>query len=183
MAQKEIILGVTASIASYKACDIIRDLSHEGFGVTVVMTDDAKEFITPLSLAALSRNKVYSGMFTESQGWDIEHIALSDKADLILIAPATANMINKLASGMCDDLLSSTVLASHAPILIAPAMNTTMYKHPITQENIAKLKKIGYTFIGPKEGKLACGKIGIGHLADVEDIVKEVKRVLTRILH
>ncbi|HAH20558.1 MAG: hypothetical protein A2Y00_05195 [Omnitrophica WOR_2 bacterium GWF2_43_52] len=178
MARKEIVLGVTASIASYKACDIIRDLSQEGFGVTVVMTDDAKEFITPLSLAVLSRNKVYSGMFTEPESWDIEHIALSDKADVILIAPATANMINKLASGICDDVLSATVLAAKAPVLIAPAMNTAMYEHPITQENIAKLKKIGYTFIGPQEGKLACGKRGIGCLADVEDIVREVKRIL-----
>ena len=178
MARKEIVLGITASIASYKACDIIRGLGQEGFGVTVVMTDGAKEFITPLSLAVLSRNKVYSGMFTEPEGWDIEHIALSDKADVILIAPATANMINKLASGICDDVLSATVLAAKAPVLIAPAMNTAMYEHPITQENIAKLKKIGYTFIGPQEGKLACGKRGIGCLADVEDIVREVKRIL-----
>lgn len=178
MAKKEIILGVTASIAGYKACDIIRSLRDEGFNVTAVMTEGAKEFITPLSLASLSGNRVYSQMFSDPEGWDIEHISLSQKCNLILIAPATANMINKLAAGLCDDVLSAAVLATKAPVLIAPAMNSRMYEHKITQENIAKLKKIGYKFIGPKEGKLACGEIGIGHLADVEDIVKEAKRIL-----
>lgn len=177
MAQKEVILGVTASIASYKACDIIRALKEEGCKVTVVMTHDAKEFITPLSLAVLSQNKVYSGMFIEPQDWDIEHISLADKADVLLIAPATANVINKLAAGICDDLLSCTVMAAKAPVLIAPAMNCNMYEHPLTQENIAKLKKIGYTFIGPQKGKLACGKFGIGCLAAIEEIVREVKKV------
>lgn len=178
MGKKEIILGVTASIASFKACEIIRSLKEDGFNLTVLMTKDAKEFITALSLAGLSRNKVYSEMFADPEAWDIEHISLADKANLILLAPATANMINKLACGICDDLISCTVLAAKAPVLIAPAMNTNMYEHKITQENIAKLKKIGYRFIGPEKGKLATGKIGIGHLADVEDIVKEVKRIL-----
>lgn len=178
MNKKEIILGVTASIASFKACEIIRALKEEGCDVTVIMTEDAKEFITPLSLAALSRNKVYSEMFSDPPVWDIEHISLADKADLILLAPATANMINKLACGLCDDLISCTVLAAKAPVLIAPAMNSNMYEHKITQENISKLKAIGYKFVGPQKGKLATGKIGIGHLADVEDIVREVKRIL-----
>jgi phosphopantothenoylcysteine decarboxylase/phosphopantothenate--cysteine ligase len=178
MAQKEVILGVTASIASYKACDIIRALKEEGCKVTVVMTHDAKEFITSLSLAVLSQNKVYSEMFIEPHDWDIEHLSLADKADVVLIAPATAKVINKLAAGICDDVLSCTVMAAKAPVLIAPAMNCNMYEHRITQENIAKLKKIGYTFIGPQKGKLATGKVGIGHLADVEDIVREVKRIL-----
>lgn len=178
MAPREIILGVTASIASFKSCDIIRALKEEGFAVTVIMSEDAKEFITPLSLAALSRNKVYSQMFSDPQAWDIEHISLADRADLVLIAPATANIINKLACGICEDLLSCTVLATRAPILIAPAMNSNMYEHKITQSNIAKLKSLGYKFVGPERGKLATGKIGIGHLADIGDIVKEVKRVL-----
>jgi phosphopantothenoylcysteine decarboxylase/phosphopantothenate--cysteine ligase len=178
LGKREIILGVTASIAGYKACEIIRALKEDGFNLTVLMTKDAKEFITALSLAGLSRNKVYSEMFSDPQAWDIEHISLADKADLILLAPATANMINKLACGLCDDLISCTVLAAKAPVLIAPAMNTNMYEHKITQENIAKLKKIGYRFIGPEKGKLATGKIGIGHLADVDDIVKEVKKIL-----
>ncbi|OGX31803.1 MAG: hypothetical protein A3D27_03070 [Omnitrophica WOR_2 bacterium RIFCSPHIGHO2_02_FULL_46_37] len=178
MAKKEIILGVTASIASFKACEIIRALKEDGFNVTVLMTKDAMEFITALSLAALSRNKVYSEMFSDPRAWDIEHISLADKADLILLAPATANMINKLASGICDDLISCTVLAAKAPVLIAPAMNSNMYEHKITQESISKLKAIGYKFVGPQKGKLATGKIGIGHLADVDDIVREVKRIL-----
>lgn len=178
MTKKEIILGVTASIAGYRACDIIRDLKEEGYNVNVIMTGDAKEFIAPLSLAALSRNKVYSEMFSDPSAWDIEHISLADKADLILVAPATANIIGKIACGLCDDLLTCTVLAAKAPVLIAPAMNTNMYEHKITRENIAKLKKIGYHFIGPEKGKLATGKIGIGRLSAVKDIVKEAKRIL-----
>lgn len=178
MAKKEIILGVTASIASYKSCDIIRDLKEEVYNVNVIMTEDAKKFIAPLSLASLSRNKVYSEMFSDPSAWDIEHISLADKADLILIAPATANIINKIACGLCDDLLTCTVLAAKVPVLIAPAMNTNMYEHKITQENIAKLRKIGYRFVGPEKGKLATGKIGIGRLSDTKDIIKEVKRIL-----
>ena len=178
MSKKEIILGVTASIAAYKACEIIRSLKEEGFEVTVIMTEEAREFITPLTLASLSRNKVYSQMFSDPQDWEIEHISLADKADLILIAPATANIIAKLACGLGDDLLSSCVLAAKAPVLIAPAMNFNMFRHKLTQENIAKLKKIGYKFIGPEKGKLADGRVGIGHLASVEEIVKEVKKVL-----
>ena len=178
MPKKEILLGVTASIAGYKACDIIRDLKEEGYNVNVIMTGDAKEFIAPLSLAALSRNKVYSEMFSDPSAWDIEHISLADKADLILIAPATANIIGKIACGLCDDLLTCTVLAAKAPVLIAPAMNTNMYEHKITRENIAKLKKIGYHFIGPEKGKLATGRIGIGRISETKDIIKEAKRIL-----
>lgn len=178
MNKKEIVLGVSASIASYKACDIIRALKEDGYNISVVMTEDARELIAPLSLAALSRNKVYSEMFSEPAAWNIEHISLADRADLVLIAPATANIINKIACGLCDDLLTCTVLAAKAPVLIAPAMNTNMYEHKITQENIAKLKKIGYRFVGPVKGRLATGKIGIGRLSAVEDIVKEVKKIL-----
>lgn len=178
MSKKEIILGVTASIAAYKACEIIRSLKEEGFEVTVIMTEEAKEFIAPLTLASLSRNKVYSPMFADPQDWEIEHISLADKADLILIAPATANSIAKLACGLGDDLLSSCILAAKAPVLIAPAMNCNMFKHKITQENITRLKSAGYKFIGPEKGKLADGRVGIGHLASAEEIVKEVKKIL-----
>ncbi|OGX24483.1 MAG: hypothetical protein A3J51_05520 [Omnitrophica WOR_2 bacterium RIFCSPHIGHO2_02_FULL_45_21] len=178
LSKKEIILGVSASIAAYKACEIIRSLKEEGFEVTVIMTEEAKEFITPLTLAGLSRHKVYSRIFSDPQDWEIEHISLADKADLILIAPATANIIAKLACGLGDDLLSSCVLAAKAPVLIAPAMNFNMFKHKITQENIAKLKSVGYKFIGPEKGKLADGRVGIGHLALVEDIVQEAKTLL-----
>ncbi|MCM8763070.1 MAG: hypothetical protein NC829_01680 [Candidatus Omnitrophica bacterium] len=176
--KKEIILGVTASIAIYKAGDIIRRLQEEGFGVTVVMTREAEELIRPLLFASLSGRKVYSELFGDPAAWGIEHIALADKADLVLIAPATANIIAKLASGICDDLLTCLVCATQAKVLIAPAMNENMYKNKITQENIKRLKDLGYKFIGPKTGKLACGKIGMGCLVNVEEIVKAVKRAL-----
>lgn len=177
---KEIILAVTASIAAYKACDIARLLKKDGFRVSVVMSPDAVKFISPLTLAGLSRNKVYSRMFEDMDSWDIEHISLAQRGDLILIAPATANIIAKLACGICDDLISCIVLASRAPVLVAPAMNDLMYSHCLTQENIARLKKIDYKFIGPRKGILATGKPGMGHLAEVEDIVKEAKRILAR---
>ena len=117
-------------------------------------------------------------MFDKQKDWDIEHISLAETADIILVAPATADVIAKLSGGRCDDLLSCLILASKAPVLIAPAMNDNMYKHPITRENIARLKKIGYKFIGPDRGPLASGKVGLGRLADVEEIVKEVKKIL-----
>lgn len=178
MRVKEVVLGVTAGIAAYKAAEIIRLLKDSGFKVTVVMSPDAQRFITPLTLAVLSGNQVYSGMFDQVQDWDIEHISLAQKADLILVAPATADSIAKLACGLCGDLLSCLILASRAPVLIAPAMNDNMYSHPITQENIARLKKTGYKFIGPAKGKLASGKIGLGRLADAEEIVKAAKKIL-----
>lgn len=176
--EKNIILGLSASIAIYKACDIVRGLREAGFEVSAVMTQEAQELIRPVVFEALSGKKVYSGMFDRQQSWEIEHVALADKADLVLIAPATANIIAKLACGICDDLLSCLVSATKAPVLIAPAMNENMYRNKITQENIKKLKSLGYKFIGPKEGRLACGKAGIGCLADVEEVVKEVKKVL-----
>jgi len=178
MSGKKVILGVTAGIAAYKAAEIIRLLRDSGFKVTVVMTEDAQRFITPLSLAVLSGNKVYSGMFDQPKDWDIEHISLAETADIILVAPATADIIAKLSGGLCGDLLNCVILASKAPVLIAPAMNDNMYKHPITRENISRLKKIGYKFIGPARGKLASGKVGLGRLADVEEIVKEAKKIL-----
>lgn len=173
---KNIILGVTASIAIYKACDIVRRLKEQGRGVTVVMTREAQELIRPVVFQSLSGNKAYGGeLFLEPEGWEIEHISLAEKADLILVAPATANIIGKLAAGICDDLLTCVICATKAPVLIAPAMNEGMYKNKITQGNIAKLKSAGYKFIGPITGRLACGTTGIGCLAEVEEIVQAVK--------
>jgi len=175
MKNKNIILGVTASIAAYKACDIIRRLKEKDFSVTVVMTKDAEEFITPLSLQTLSGNKVHRGMFDlASEEYNVEHVSLADKAAAILIAPATANIIGKVANGLCDDLLSCVIMATKAPVVFAPAMNDGMYSNKILQDNIAKLKALGYKFIGPVKGKLANGKIGIGHLAEIDTIIKEV---------
>lgn len=178
-AGKHIILGVTASIAIYKACELVRKLKAVGFTVSVVMTQESQELIRPVVFQSLSANRVYSGkIFDEPDTWEIEHISLAEKADLILVAPATANFIAKLAAGLCDDLLSCTVCATKAPVLIAPAMNENMYKNKITQNNMAKLKACGYKFIAPVDGLLACGKKGIGCLAETEEILRQVKKIL-----
>jgi len=177
--EKNIILGVTASIAIYKACDIIRRLKACGFSVHVVMTKEAEELIKPIVFRSLSANRVYRGLiFDEQDSWEIQHVALAQKADLILIAPATANIIAKLAAGICDDLLTCTVCASKSKVLIAPAMNENMYNNKITQSNISKLKSCGYKFIAPNKGLLACGVVGTGCLAETVEIVKEVKKLL-----
>lgn len=175
MKPKNIILGVTASIAIYKACEIIRQLKKEDFSIAVVMTKEAGEFIKPIVFQSLSGNKVYQGFFDEPQTWEIEHISLAKRADLVLIAPATANIIAKIVSGICDDLLTCLVCATKAPVLICPAMNESMFENKIVQDNIKKLKTLGYKFVGPIKGRLACGRVGMGCLAEVETIVKEVK--------
>lgn len=173
MKKKEIIVGITGSVAAYKACDVISGLRQIGHNTTVVMTKEAAEFITPLLLGYLSSNTVYTDMFEAPEAWSPEHISLADKASLILIAPATANIIAKIANGICDDLLTCIVMATKAPVLIAPAMNSNMYAHKATQDNIKRLKLFGYKFIGPAEGRLACGTTGLGHIASTEEIVKE----------
>lgn len=174
--ERNVILGVTASIAIYKACDIVRRLKEQAFSVTVVMTKEAEELIRPIVFQSLSGNKVYSELFAREDAWEIEHVSLAEKAELVLVAPATANIIGKVASGVCDDLLTCVVCATKAPVLFAPAMNKNMYANKIVQENIKKLKTLGYKFIGPRTGQLACGKMGIGCLAEVEAIIKEVKQ-------
>jgi len=175
---KSIVLGVTGSIASYKACDIINLLKRDGFDVTVLLTKEAREFVTPLTLQTLSGNKVITDMFELPDECSPRHTSLADKAHLVLIAPATANIIGKLANGICDDILTCVVFATKAPVLIAPAMNSKMFENKIVQANIDKLKKVGYKFIGPIKGHLACGDIGMGHLAPVSDIVREAKKIL-----
>lgn len=175
---RNVILGVSASVAIYKACDIVRKLRAEGCSVTVVMTQEAQELIKPVLFQSLSGNQVYRGIFDAPESWEIEHISLADKADCVLVAPATANVIAKVAGGICDDLLTCVICATKAPVLLAPAMNENMYVNKITQGNIQKLKSLGYRFIQPRTGKLACGKTGVGCLADVEEIIKEVKKAL-----
>ncbi|MDD5155947.1 MAG: flavoprotein, partial [Candidatus Omnitrophica bacterium] len=150
----------------------------ENIAVSVVMTPEAQELINPLVFQSLSGNKVYCRMFEDPDAWEIGHVSLAQKADLVLIAPATANIIGKIASGLCDDLLSCTVCATQSPVLICPAMNENMYKNSIVQENIRKLKSSGYKFVSPKKGRLACGKTGIGCLADVAEIIKQAKKYL-----
>jgi len=173
--ERQVVLGVTGSIAAYKAADIIRRLREKNIQVSVVMTACAEKFISPLTLAALSCQKVYREMFDETGAErNIDHIQLAKKADALLIAPATANIIGKIANGLADDLLSCAALATKAPILIAPAMNEGMYTNRIFQDNCDKLKKFGVTFIDAEKGKLACGDEGPGHLANVADIVDAV---------
>ena len=177
--QKQVVLGVTGSIAAYKSCDIIRGLQRKNISVTVVMTEKAKKFITPLTLMSLSQNKVYCNMFVENcDEWTMDHISLAQKADLFLVAPATANVIGKIAGGIADDLLTSTAMTTKASVVIAPAMNTAMYENAIVQNNIKILKKNGIEFIDPISGKLACGDKGNGHLAEVDIIIKKVCALL-----
>jgi phosphopantothenoylcysteine decarboxylase/phosphopantothenate--cysteine ligase len=173
----EVVLGVTGSIGAYKAADLVRRLREEGCGVTCVLTKEAVQFITPLTLQALSERKVYADLFSLEEAAVI-HTTLADRADLVLIAPATANIIGKLATGLADDLLTCVALATRAPVLIAPAMNVHMYEHPAVQENLGRLKRLGHQFIGPEHGQLACGYDAIGHIADVERIVQRALRML-----
>lgn len=176
---KNIVLGVTGSIAAYKAADITNILTKLGYNVDVIMTKSAMEFITPLTLQTLSKNRVYSDMFQLEYPREVKHISLSQKADLFLIAPATANIIGKLANGIADDMLSTNALSMKGiPMLIAPAMNTRMYENPFVQDNIDKLKKYGYQIIEPKEARLACGDTGKGALADVDEIISIVQEAL-----
>ncbi len=178
MSKKCIVVGVTGGIAAYKSLDIISRLKKLDYEIHVIMTKSACEFVTPLSFQALSQNPVTTDMFEEPKAWEIQHISLAKKADLILISPGTANIIGKIANGIADDMLTTTVVATTAPIMIAPAMNTNMYANPIVQDNIKKLKALGYNFIEPNEGRLACGDVGKGKLADTEIIVDAVNTLL-----
>jgi phosphopantothenoylcysteine synthetase/decarboxylase len=176
----KIILGVTGSIAAHKAADLASLLTKAKFNVRVVMTGDAQKFITPLPFKTLTRNPVVTDIYDEDEGWKPTHIDLADTADLLLIAPATANVIAKLAHGLADDALSCIALALNpkAKILIAPAMNGKMWLHAATQANVATLKKRGVEFIGPDEGMLSCGYEGVGRLWPVEKIAARVVKIL-----
>ena len=197
MKAKNIILGVTASIAIYKACEVVRKLLEPNLHLNVVMTKNATQLISPRVFSSLIggqvypvrkrastqgrtqlSNGVYWDEFVSPSDWGMEHICLAKRADLVLIAPATANIIGKIANGIADDLLSTTVMATRAPVLIAPAMNENMFKNNIVQGNIQRLKNLGFKFIGPNKGRLACGDVGLGCLAEIETIVREVKRFL-----
>jgi len=178
LANKTIVLGVTGSIAAYKAVDLASKLTQAGATVDVVMTKAATEFITPLTFRSITHRWVGSEMFEATPQFDIEHIALADRANLVVIAPATANIIAKLAAGIADDLLCCTVLATKAPIILAPAMNVHMYENPITQDNLAKLRSRGFSIVEPAYGALACQNVGMGRLADVDHILATVHEIL-----
>ena len=175
---KNIVIGITGGIACYKVCEIISYLVREGANVDVIMTKNATEFITPLTIEVLSKSKVVIDMFEKKEHIEVEHISLARKADLMLIVPATANIIGKVANGIADDMLSTTIMATTSKVIFAPAMNNEMYNNKIVQSNIEKLKKYGYEFINPVEGNLACGYKAIGKLAKKETIIEKVKEFL-----
>ena len=174
-----VVLGVTGGIAIYKSLDLVSKLIKESYNVDVIMTKSAMEFVRPLTFQSISNNKVYHEMFNETPDYDIEHISLAKKADILVIAPATANIIGKVASGIGDDLLTTTIMATKAKVLFVPAMNTNMYENPIVKDNIEKLKSFGYEFMEPSEGRLACGDVGKGKMPDVLDILEVIKKNLT----
>lgn len=177
---KTVVIGVSGGIAVYKTLDVISRLRKLGVNVNVIMTKSATEFVTPLSFQSLSQNYVVCDMFEDPKTWDVEHISLAKRADVFLIAPATANVIGKIANGIADDMLTTTVMATKAKVLIAPAMNTNMYENPILQRNINTLKELGYNFVEPESGRLACGDTGKGKLASPETIVDEVVKLLSK---
>lgn len=176
---KNILLGVTGGIAVYKAVDLVSRLIKEGAAVDVIMTESSQQFVAPLTFQTMAQSKVHTDMFGLLNYLDVEHISLAKKADIIVIAPATGNTIAKIANGMADNMLTTVVLASTAKIIFAPAMNTNMFLNPITQENIIKLEGLGHEFVPPGEGRLACGDIGPGKMAEPQDIVEYIKLSMT----
>ena len=176
---KKIVLGVTGGIAAYKAAELVRELVRVEAEVYVVMTKGAQAFVTPLTFQTLSGNKVTTELFSLVEESEIGHIALADRAEVLVIAPATANIIGKIASGIADDMLTTIVMATKAPVLLAPAMNVHMWENAICQENIEKLRSRGYHFVDPESGELACGYEGKGRLAEVSAIVDEICSILS----
>ena len=172
---KNILLGVTGSIAVYKAAELANRLTKADYSVETIMTKSAKEFVTPMTFRTLTRNRVYDDMFAEYEPDKVEHISIAKKTDLCIIAPATANIIGKIAGGIADDMLTTVVMAlKDVPIYICPAMNTNMYENPILQRNIRILQELGYLFVDPRESLLACGDLGKGAMADIEVIMDTV---------
>lgn len=172
--KKCVLIGITGSIAAYKSCDIIREMIRAEWDVHVLMTENACQFVTPMTMQTLSRNPVTVGLFDQIQEWTPEHISLAERASALCIAPATANVIAKLAHGIADDALTSTALAFQGPTIIAPAMNSAMYTHPATQDNMSLLESRGVTIVAAEEGELACGTHGPGRLAPIETIVAAI---------
>ncbi len=173
---KNIVVGVTGGIAAFKAASLVSGLVKLGANVDVIMTEHAAEFVSPLTFRSLAKTAVITDMFAEPAKMDIAHVSLAQKADIFVIAPATANIIGKIACGIADDMLSTTVMATKAPVLIVPAMNTNMYENPVVRDNIAKLNKLGYLFMEPGEGLLACGSSGKGRMPEPEDIIERIER-------
>ena len=178
--QKCVLVGVSSSIAAYKSVQLVSDLLKKGYDVEVMMTENATKFITPLTFSSLTKHKTVYEMFEDDIDYDIKHISLAKKADVLIIAPATANVIAKLANGIADDFLTTTVLASKAPKIIAPAMNTNMYENEITKANLAKLKEMGFIIIEPEYGFLACKDEGKGKLANISTLIEVIESALVK---
>jgi phosphopantothenoylcysteine decarboxylase/phosphopantothenate--cysteine ligase len=176
---REIIVAVCGGIAAYKVADVVSKFVQFGAGVTVVMTAEAEKFITPLTFEALSGRPVRTSTFNLVDTSDPQHIGLTERADLMLVAPATANIIAKISHGLCDDLVSLMVCAAACPVVFAPAMNNRMWENPIARENVAKLQGLGYRFIGPEPGWLACRNVGMGRMSEAAKIVEDVTQMLT----
>ena len=177
---KLIVVGITGSIAAYKAVELVSNLRKKGADVHCVMTDSAQEFLTPLTLRTLSQNPVITAMFAEPKRWNVEHVGLAEAADLVMVVPASANIIGKVCHGIADDFLTTMIMATKAPVLFAPAMNVQMYLNPIVQKNIAVLKEQGYHFVGPGSGNLACGTEGQGRLIELSVILARVEELLVK---
>ncbi len=180
LAGREIIVAVCGGIAAYKSADLVSKLVQQGAGVTVCMTAAAKAFVTPLTFQTLSARRVHDDIFDPHEPADTQHIALTEKAELMVVAPATANMMAKVACGVCDDLVSLMISAAACPVVFAPAMNNRMWAHPVTQRNVSLLNELGYFFIGPDEGWLACRNVGAGRMSNPPTIVDEVVRMMTQ---
>lgn len=177
LAGKIVVLGISGGIAAYQAVEIVGHLRIRLADVYVVMTQAAAKFISPLSMETVSLHPVVADMFEEPRQWNIPHISLAQMANILLIAPATANIIGKIANGIADDMLSTTVMATKAPVVIAPAMNENMWANAIVQGNVEKLKTLGYQFVGPEYGPMACGGEGWGRLAKIEAIISKLVKV------
>ena len=177
---REIVLGVTGGIAAYKSAALVSRLRHAGATVHVIMTRNATEFVAPLTFQTLSANPVVTDTFQTPETWNVEHVALAQRAEIFVIAPATANIMAKMAAGIADDMLSTTVLATKAPVLLAPAMNTGMWTAPATQHNREVLRQRGVLFVGPDSGMLACGDNGAGRMSEPDEIFEAVCHILNR---
>ncbi|MBR0407102.1 MAG: bifunctional phosphopantothenoylcysteine decarboxylase/phosphopantothenate--cysteine ligase CoaBC, partial [Clostridia bacterium] len=175
---KNVVLGVTGGIAAYKACELTSRLRKAGAQVYVIMTKNACQFVAPLTFETLSNHAVVTDTFARPDTWEVEHIALAKRADVFVIAPATANILAKMAHGIADDMLSTTVLATKAPVLAAPAMNTGMWENIATRDNVETLRRRGIRFVGPEGGFLACGDTGAGRMSEPKEIFDEIENIL-----
>jgi phosphopantothenoylcysteine decarboxylase/phosphopantothenate--cysteine ligase len=175
---REIIIAICGGIAAYKVADLVSKLVQAGAGVSVVMTESAQKFVTPLTFQALSGRPVRTSTWDLQDSSDPQHISLTERADLLLVAPATADILAKVAHGLCDDLVSVMIAAAACPVVFAPAMNNRMWENPIARENVTKLKSHGYQFIGPEAGWLACRNVGAGRLTEPAEIFEQIQAML-----